>query len=140
MIGIVIAAHGNLASEIVSTAESILGKQEYFEAVSVKVGESADNLKNKLDSVLTMTTVDGLLILSDIFGSSFSTSCMYFAENKKHVAVVTGINLPMLLKVLTHRNSVDLDELILLACKGGREGILDACGWLNKEKRVSISL
>lgn len=134
MIGIVIAGHGNLASEIISTAENMMGEQEYLEAVSVKVGESADDLRSKLTSILKMMKVDGLLILTDIFGSSFSNSCMYFAQNRTNVAVVTGVNLPMVLKVLTYRDSVDLGELISLACEGGREGILDACRWLDKEK------
>ena len=38
MIGVIIAGHGDLASEIISTAESVMGKQKYLEAVSVKVG------------------------------------------------------------------------------------------------------
>ena len=128
MIGIIVAAHGNLASEIMSIAESIMGKQKYFEPVSVNVGEGKHNLRDRLDAVLKMTEVGEVLILSDIFGSSFSNACIHFAKDRGHVAVVTGVNLPMVLKVLTYRNSVDLAELVSLACKGGREGILDACG------------
>ena len=134
MIGVIIAGHGNIASEIISVAEEIMGEQKHFEAISVKVGENEDVLRTKLDALLSVVEVDGLLILSDIFGSSFSTSCMYFAKNRKHIAIVTGVNLPMVLKVLTHRNSVVLGELVSLACEGGRAGILDACGWLDKKE------
>jgi len=132
MIGIVVTGHGNFASEIISIVESIMGEQRYLEAVSVRIGEGEGNLTNKLDAVLKMMKIDEVLILSDIFGGSFSNACMYFARSKKHVAVVTGVNLPMMLKVLTYRNSMDLDGLVSLACKGGKEGILDACGWLDK--------
>ncbi len=134
MIGIIVAGHGSFASEIVSTAERIMGKQEYFEAVSVKIGEAESALKGKLDSILKMTEVDDVLVLSDIFGSSFSNRCIYFAKNSGHIAVVTGVNLPMVLKVLTYRDSVGLVDLVSLACKGGREGIMDACGLLDKAK------
>lgn len=134
MIGIVVTGHGNFASEIISIVESIMGEQSYLEAVSVKVGEGEHNLRSKLDAVLKMMDIDEVLILSDIFGGSFSNACTYFARNRKHVAVVTGVNLPMMLKVLTYRSSVDLDGLVALACKGGREGVLDACGWLDRAK------
>ena len=134
MIGIIVAGHGNFASEIVSIAESIMGKQEYFEAVSVVVGEGEYIVENKLNAVLKVMNVDEVLILADIFGGSISNTCLYFAKDRKHIAVVTGVNLPMVLKVLTYRNNSDLGELVSLACKGGREGILDACGWLDKAK------
>jgi PTS system mannose-specific IIA component len=149
MIGIIIVGHGNFASEIISIAENIMGEQKCLEAVSVKVGEGEYALRNKLDMILKMPAfersegpglersegmdIDGTLILSDIFGGSFSNTCMYFAQNRRRVAVVTGVNLPMVLKVLTYRDSVDLGELVSLACKGGKEGILDACGWLDRK-------
>ena len=135
MIGIIVAGHGNFASEIISVVESIMGKQRYLEAVNVKAGEGEHALRSKLDAVLNAMEIDEAVILSDIFGGSVSNTCLYFAESTKaQVAVVTGVNLPMVLKVLTYRDSVDLGDLVSLACKGGREGILDACGWLDRAK------
>lgn len=134
MIGVIIVGHRNFASELIAIAENITGEQKYFEAVNVRVGEGEDSLSEKLDAVSKLADIDSVLILSDIFGGSFSNACMYLAENRKQTAVVTGVNLPMVLKVLTYRNSVDLDELVLLACKGGKEGILDACKRLSGEK------
>lgn len=132
MIGIIVAGHGNFASELISILQSIMGEQEYLEAVSVGVGEGEYVLNNRLETGLKAMAVDEVLILSDIFGGSVSNTCLYFARSRKHVAVVTGVNLPMLLKVITYRESVDLSKLVSLACKGGREGILDACGLLDK--------
>jgi PTS system mannose-specific IIA component len=135
MIGIIVAGHGNFASEIISVVESIMGKQKCLEAVSVRAGEGEHALRSKLDAVLRITEIDEVLILSDIFGGSVSNTCLYFAESMRpQVAVVTGVNLPMVLKVLTYRETVDLGELVSLACKGGREGILDACGWLDRAR------
>lgn len=134
MIGIIIAGHGNFASEIISIAENIMGKQKHLEAVSVEIGEGEYGLNDKLNEALETMEVDEAVILSDIFGGSVSNTCLYFARDKKHIAVVTGVNLPMVLKVLTYRDNVDLGELVSLACKGGRDGILDACGLLDKVK------
>ena len=134
MVGVVVAGHGNVASEIIATAENALGKQEYLEAVSVEVGEGEDALRTKLDAILKMTEINDVLVLADIFGSSFSKECIYLARDKGHVAVVTGVNLPMVLKVLTYRGRTDLGELVSLACIGGREGIRDACGLLIPDK------
>ena len=136
MIGVIIAGHGDLASEIISTAESVMGKQKYLEAVSVKVGEEEEDLRDKLNAVLKMTEISEVIVLSDIFGSSFSNVCMHFAQGARQVGVVVGVNLPMVLKVLTYRDSIDLHELVAMACKGGKEGILDACGWLDKTKQA----
>ncbi len=132
MIRVVVAGHGNLASDIVATAERTLGKQEHLEAISVRFGEAEDDLKNKLGAVLNMAEDDDVIVLSDIFGSSFCTACVCLAKSKGHVAVVTGVNLPMVLKVLTYRERVGLTELVSLACEGGRKGIRDACGLLDK--------
>lgn len=128
MIGVIVAGHGNFASEVISTAEKALGKQEHLEAVSIEVGEGESALRKKLNAVLEMSKVDNVIVLADIFGSSFAKECVYMAKNKGRVAVVTGVNLPMVLKVLTHRQRVDLSELVSLACAGGKEGIRDACG------------
>lgn len=130
MIGVIIAGHGSFASAIISTAERTLGKQEHLEAVSMKVGEAEGALHNKLKSVLKMAEIEDVIVLADIYGSSFSKACIYMAKNQEHVADVTGVNLPMVLRVLTYRDKVDLPKLVSLACEGGRDGIRDACGFL----------
>lgn len=127
MIGVVIIGHGNMASEVVSVTERIIGKQEHFEAINVKVGEAEETIRQNLVRILKMAEIDGVMILSDILGSSFSNTCIYAAKNSERVAVITGFNLPMVLKVLTHRNEMRLSELASLACKSGKAGILEVC-------------
>lgn len=134
MIGVIVIGHGNFASELVSLSESILGKQKYFEMASVKAGEGEYALHNKLNELMSNMEIDDVMILSDIFGGSISNMCLYFAKNEGHVAVVTGVNLPMVLKVLTYRDRVSLNELVSVACKGGKDGIVDACGVLEEKQ------
>lgn len=132
--GIIVVGHGNLASELVEISQTILGKQKYLEMVSIKAGEGEYNLHNRLNDLIDVMQIDDLIILSDIFGGSISNSCLYFAKHKGHVALVTGVNLPMLLKVLTYRNqNLNLKELVSMACKGGKDGIIDACGLTNEK-------
>lgn len=136
MIGVIVAGHGEFASELISTAEKVVGKQKYIKAVSVKVGEEEDNLREKLNAVLRMTEISKVIVLVDIFGSSFCNTCMNLTEGTGDVDIVSGVNLPMLIKVLTYRNSFDLRELVSLACKGGKEGILDIREWQEKIKQL----
>jgi len=134
LIGVIVIGHGNFASELVSLSEGILAKQKYFDMASVKAGEGEYALHTKLNELMGNMEIDDVMILSDIFGGSISNMCLYFAKNKGHVAVVTGVNLPMVLKVLTYRDSVSLNELVSVACKGGKDGIVDACGVLEEKQ------
>lgn len=135
MIGVIVVGHGNIASDMVSVAEQILhGKQKYFEAINVKVGESEEVIKNNLDRIMKMPEIEGVLVLSDIHGS-FSSACAYIGKNSDTMAVVTGVNLNMVLKVLNHREDMNLEELIDLACKGGKEGIIDVCHQKDKKNK-----
>jgi len=135
LIGVIVVGHGNFASELVSVSENILGKQKYLDTVSVEAGEGEPILHNKLNELMSNMDIDDVIILSDIFGGSLSNMCLYFAKNKGHIAVVTGVNIPMVLKVLSYRERVvGLDELVSVACKGGKDGIVDACGILEEKQ------
>jgi len=125
--GIIIVGHGNLALDLVEVSERILGKQENLSAVSVQVGESDKVLYQKLENIVEVMKTDDIMILSDIFGGSIANTCLYFAKLRGHVSVITGFNLPMLIKVLTYRDKVNLEELASLACESGKNGIIDAC-------------
>lgn len=134
MIGIIVVGHGNFASELVSISQTILGKQKYLEAISVNAGEGEHAIHSKLKELMGIMEISDVVILSDIFGGSISNACLYFADHSGHIAVVTGVNLPMVLKVLTYRNNVNLSELVSVACKGGKDGIVDACGIIEKKQ------
>jgi mannose PTS system EIIA component len=126
MIGVVIATHGHLASSFLEVAEDILGEQEAVAAVGVLPRDGAKEIKTHLiEAVDDVQRADGVLILTGIFGESdCQMSRILFAGQR--IRIVTGLNLPMLLKVLTHRSELNLEDLVACACEGGRSGILDA--------------
>ena len=127
MIGIIVAGHGGFASELVSTAENILGKQECFVAVCTRPGEGDELLMTKLHRAVNEMQVQEIIVLADIQGGSIANGCMYFAKGNRNVRIITGVNLPMVLKALTYRNKLALLDLSSRVCEGGREGIKDIC-------------
>jgi PTS system mannose-specific IIA component len=102
MIGVVVATHGGLAEELLRTAEGIVGRLPQCEAVSVGAGSSMDDARTRLgDAVKRVDTGEGVLVLTDMFGGSPANLALTFLDAK--VDVVTGVNLPMLLKLSTVR-------------------------------------
>ena len=100
MIGIVVAAHGDLAEALVTTAKLVVPNSEQVRAVSVTTGDSSGDFELKLQKSLEeLADYDGVLILTDMFGGTPSqVSMMKHAVGA--VEVLTGANLPMLIKAL----------------------------------------
>ena len=126
MVSIVITTHGKLATTFLEVAESILGRQEAVVAVDVMPQDGKDEiLRHLTQAVSRVQQQDGVLILAGVFGESdCQISLSLFHDG---VRIVTGLNLPMLLKVLTHRSELDLNALAASACESGKAGIID-CG------------
>jgi PTS system mannose-specific IIA component len=103
MIGLVIATHGGLAEAILRTAEAIVGPLERCEAVSVGAGSSMEDARERLHAAIHRVDAgDGVLVLTDMFGGTPANLALTFLDEK--VEVVTGVNLPMILKLATARN------------------------------------
>jgi PTS system mannose-specific IIA component len=104
MIGIVVAAHGRLAQELVETGAQIVGPLPQVAACSVSPGAGPEELRSKLEETIgSVDTGDGVLVLADLFGGSPCTQSMALCQ-KKNIEIITGFNLPMLLKASTLRN------------------------------------
>jgi PTS system mannose-specific IIA component len=103
MIGVVVATHGNLAEEMIRTAEAVVGKLEQVVPVSV-VGTSPDMRGDLKAAIQRVDQGEGVLLLTDLLGGSPTNLCVSFLQERK-VEVVTGINLPMLLKLSGMRAS-----------------------------------
>jgi mannose PTS system EIIA component len=102
MVGVVVATHGRLAEELLRTAEGIVGPLEQCEAVSVGGGASMDDARARLgEAVKRVDTGDGVLVLTDMFGGSPANLALTFLDDG--LDVVTGVNLPMILKLATAR-------------------------------------
>jgi PTS system mannose-specific IIA component len=124
MIGIVIAAHGHLAQELASTAAQIVGELPHLSTCSVEPGSSAEQLRGHLsEAVRSVDGGDGVLVLADLLGGSPCTQSLMLCAEKK-VEVLTGVNLPMLLKANSLRLALPkLHELARALAQYGQRNI-----------------
>jgi len=110
MIGIVLVGHGRLPTEMVRTAEFIVGKLERVEAVQVDPDHPRAELEGKIgNAVKQVDQGDGVLIITDMFGGTPSNIALSFLEPGR-VEVISGMNLPMLLKLFGSREGIDLQQ------------------------------
>ncbi len=124
MIGILIIAHGNLGESLMHCANHVMNKQPP-QLASLEVNncdDPSDLLPQAQALVKSLDTGDGVLVLSDMYGA---TPCnlvikLLAAENVQGVA---GVNLPMLVRVLTYRNE-SLKKIVEKAVSGGRDGVV----------------
>ena len=134
MIGAVVAAHGNLAGDLVSAAEEIVGKIEKLAVVSqLNKDKHEDIERNLTEAIESVDSPDGVLVLVDIFGGSPANIGMSILKKKK-IKIVTGVNLPMLMDFAVHRNEKDLKKLALQITRTGRRSVFTAESYLKKRK------
>ncbi len=102
MVGLVVAAHGLLAEELLRTASGIVGPLEKCEALSIAAGSSMDEARDRLGQAIgRVDDGQGVLILTDMFGGTPANLALTFLDDR--IEVVTGVNLPMILKLATGR-------------------------------------
>jgi mannose PTS system EIIA component len=134
MIGIVVVAHFNVAREMVAATELIVGKQDQFEYVNIFPDEDVDKIKKMVTEALKKAdSGEGAIILTDMFGGTPSNISLSFLEEGK-VEVVTGTNLPMLIKLVTYRQGKVLSELAGFISNYGKKNIYLATDVLNMKK------
>lgn len=132
IVGVVIITHGNVAKALLSSAELIAGPFKKGVAVSVDSKEGVDRaLEDIRQAIERVDSGAGVLILTDMFGGSSSNLSLSFLSEKR-IAVVTGANLPMLIKLSSCRQGHSLEEIKETICTYGREKIIIASDLLNK--------
>ena len=132
MIGVVICTHGPLAAALVETAELIVGEYPGIAAVTISSGDAMEEVITRLkDAIARVDVGAGVLILCDLFGGTPSNLALSFLSDR--VEVVTGVSLPMLLKLYTARDA-PLAEAAQGVCDHARQSTLVA-GALLKPKR-----
>ena len=111
MIGIIVVTHGNLALELKSAMEHILGVQRNIEIISIKPDDDLEIKKSSLEESIKRVNEDnGTIILTDMFGGTPSNLAISFLEMGK-VEIISGVNLPMLVKLIDLRDSNDLQKV-----------------------------
>jgi PTS system mannose-specific IIA component len=124
MIGILLLAHGDLGLQFIKTARLIgLSSEESVGTLSVNPEDSPEDLRGKVaQAIKNVNSGTGVLILTDLFGGTPTNISLSFLEEGK-VEVVTGLNLPMIIKAINHRADCDLGSLAKLASDSGKESI-----------------
>ncbi|BAI80519.1 PTS system, fructose-specific enzyme II, A component [Deferribacter desulfuricans SSM1] len=123
MIGIVLLTHGSLGLALLKTAEMILGKKDRVEILPVQSGSSLNDIAEILEEYIIKYRESGLLILTDMFGGSPTNIAMAYM-NEDNVDVVTGVNLPMLIKALTLREeNNDVTDIAKKIVERGKDSI-----------------
>lgn len=123
MIGVLIVTHGPLGGDLIDAVAHVLGaKPLSLEALDVSSrAEPIDVQAMITQRMQALDAGDGVLVLTDIYGATPS-NCVCRSLAPGHAAGVTGVNLPMLLKVMTYRR-LPLGQLAAMAAAGGQEGI-----------------
>ena len=136
MIGIVIVTHSGLGGALIEAAESILeGPLESATAVSVDLKHSAEQLRKKIgEGIKAVDQGDGVLILTDMFGGTPSNLSLSFLE-EGWIDVLTGVNLPVLIRAAKMRKGSDLSKLAESIEAYGKKSISLASGVLKGNKR-----
>ncbi len=132
MIQLVVVAHGKFASGILTSLELIAGQVEKIEAVDFIEGMSAQEVKERIKSVIS--SEEEVLILTDLLGGTpFKVSVELATENPdKTIAVISGLNLAMLLDASFSRLTDEFEPLVSKLVNVAKEGVVDSISLLEQ--------
>jgi PTS system mannose-specific IIA component len=133
MIGVLITTHGNLGKELIKAAELIRGSLKGVIHISVDQIKGVEDLKKEISrAIKKLDQGRGVLILTDLFGGTPSNISLSFIKDGK-VEVITGVNLPMLLKLPDIREEMSLKEFAQYIKEYGIKNISLASEILSKK-------
>jgi len=134
MIGVLIITHGNLGHELIKAAEMIKGDTRGIASISLDASTAVEEIKKTITTAIKKAdTGEGVLVMTDLFGGTPSNISLSFLREDK-VEVVTGVNLPMLLKISDIReDKKKLAEFANLVKVYGRKNIYLASEILNRK-------
>jgi PTS system mannose-specific IIA component len=123
MIGVVVVTHGQLATELLNAAEAIIGDLPQFAAVSIGWHDDVDDAREEIrQAIARVHAPSGVLLLTDMFGGTPSNLAITFLEANR-VEILTGVNLPMLIKLAGLQSSPDLLAVAREIREAGRNAI-----------------
>ena len=132
MIGALVVSHGHLAQELVAAAEMIVGEISHIQAVTLGWHDDVNDARKEIERHIgEVDSGSGVLILTDMFGGTPSNIAFSFLEPNK-IEVVTGANLPMIVRVATQKEGDTLDTLSRMVFEQGRSSISMASDFLGK--------
>ncbi|NUF50569.1 PTS mannose transporter subunit IIAB [Gilliamella sp. ESL0250] len=125
MVGIILATHGEFAEGILQSGSMIFGEQENVKAVTLHPSDSPENLKERmLEAIATFDNPEEVLFLVDLWGGTPFNQANNLCGEHSNWAIVTGLNLPMLIEAYSSRFSMETAKEIARAIiESGKEGI-----------------
>ena len=134
MIGLVLVTHGRLAAEFVAAMEHVVGPQERIQAVCIEADDDIEQRRAEIvDAIRIVDDGSGVVVLTDMFGGTPSNLAISTMD-RKGIEVIAGVNLPMLIKLASVRQSEPLREAVTAAQEAGRKYINVASQLLNGDK------
>jgi PTS system mannose-specific IIA component len=123
MIGGIIVSHGKLGEELLNALTIILGEAVNIEAISIGWYDDVEESKRKINQCLRkVDQKNGVLIFTDMFGGTPSNLSFSFLKDGQ-VEIITGVNLPMLIKFISLQRSFDLKDVAKKVVEQGRKNI-----------------
>lgn len=133
-IGGVIVSHGKVANELVTAAETVIGKLNHITAVSIGWNDNVETAKEEISrAIKKVSSGNGVLLLTDMFGGTpTNISAMFIADSQ--IEIVTGVNLPMVIKLASQSKEISLSEMAKEVEEQGKQAIYRAGELLAPQK------
>jgi PTS system mannose-specific IIA component len=123
MLGMLVVTHGRLAEDLVQAAQTIVGPVEGLAAVSIGWNDEVDKASRAIEEAIALVDRgQGVLVLTDMFGGTPTNLGLALHERGK-IEIVTGVNLPMLIKFANLREEMSLQDAAARIAEQGREAI-----------------
>lgn len=123
MIGTIVVSHGNIGVEMVRVARSIVTDAAPMAGVALEHDEDVSQMREKIrQAIREVDRGGGILLLSDMFGGTPSNLCLSFLQEGR-IEVITGVNLPMLIKLASFRGERSLAEIAAFIREYGQKNI-----------------
>lgn len=133
-VGGVVISHGQVANELVAAAETVVGDLANITAVSIGWHDDVELAKDEIERAIKQVSAgSGVILLTDMFGGTPTNIATIFYKEDE-VEIVTGVNLPMVIKLATTTDTMALNELAAAVEAEGRESICRASDLLAPKK------
>jgi PTS system mannose-specific IIA component len=130
MIGALVVTHGHLGQELVAAAEMIVGEISHIQAVTIGWHDDVNDAQTEIEKHISeVDSGSGVLILTDMFGGTPSNIALSF-HNPGTVDILTGVNLPMIIKIANQKEGDTLQSLARAVRDQGRSSIAMASDFL----------
>lgn len=134
MIGGVIISHGQVANELVAAAEAVVGELSHVTAVSIGWHDDVEMAQDEIKrAIAKVSSGAGVLLLTDMFGGTPTNIAAMFLKDEQ-VEIITGVNLPMVIKLASNNREISLEELATEVESQGKDAICRARPLLEPQK------